>query len=214
MSDTNSSPPDSENAEKEPLHKLAADETAADAREQANETAPIGQCEQAEREADAESKTPDPEEQLQAANDRLLRTQAELENYRKRVRREMDAERRYAAAPLIRDLLGVLDNLDLAIGAAQNSDNAAGLLEGVKMVAAQLQSVLEQHHCRRIDAVGQQFDPNFHEAVAHEPSDEYSADQITRVARVGYQLHDRVIRPSQVHVSSGSPVPDQPTVQE
>jgi molecular chaperone GrpE len=154
------------------------------------------------------------EEQLRAANDRLLRTQAELENYRKRARRDLEAERRYAAAPLIRDLLSVLDNLDLAVGAAEKSDNAAGLLEGVKMVAAQMQSVLEQHHCRRIDAVGQQFDPHLHEAVAQAPSEEHSAGQITLVARDGYQLHDRVIRPSQVYVSSGSPPSDEPTVQE
>jgi molecular chaperone GrpE len=147
------------------------------------------------------------EQELADANERVLRVQAELENYRKRVRREMEEERRYAIAPLVKDLLPVLDNLERAIEAAQASPDNPGLLEGVKMVAAQLQGVLGQHHCQRIAAVGQTFDPNQHQAIAQEPSTEHPAGTVTRAVQSGYKLYDRVIRPAQVFVSSGTPEP-------
>ena len=143
--------------------------------------------------------------ELREANERLLRTQAELENYRKRARREAEEERRYAALPLIRDLLSVMDNLDRALEAAERNQSVSGLFEGVKMVAVQFNAYLEQYGCRRIPAVGLAFDPHQHEAIAQEPSTEHAAGVVTRIARQGYQLHDRVVRPSQVLVSLGAP---------
>lgn len=151
------------------------------------------------------------QQQLDQANDRVLRAQAELENYRKRSRRELDDQRQYAILPLVSDLIPAFDNLDRAVEAAEQNENATGLLEGVKMVAIQIQSILQQYNCRRVAAVGGEFDPNVHEAIAQEPSDEIPAGNITREVRVGYQLHDRVIRPSQVMVSTGAP---QPTANE
>ena len=145
------------------------------------------------------------QEQLNEANDRALRAQAELENFRKRARRDMDEQRQYANLPLVSDLLPAFDNLDRAVEAAEQNENATGLLEGVKMVAVQIQSILQQYDCRRLATIGDAFDPNVHEAVAQEPSDEVPAGNITREVRVGYQLHGRVIRPSQVMVSTGSP---------
>jgi molecular chaperone GrpE len=141
--------------------------------------------------------------ELAEANDRVLRTQAEFENYRKRAQRDAADERKYAAMPLISDILGVIDNLDLAIQAAEKSGSAGALLEGVRMVEGMFLSVLAQHHCKRIEGVGQPFDPNLHQAIAQEPSDEYPAGTVTRVVRFGYQLHDRVVRPSHVFVSTG-----------
>jgi molecular chaperone GrpE len=143
------------------------------------------------------------ETDVKAANDRVLRVQAELENYRKRARRELEDEKRYATLPLMRDLLNVVDNLERAIGSAEQSDNPAGLLAGVKMVAVQLHNVLEQYGCRRLDAHGAPFDPHVHEAIAQEPSDEHPPSTVTRVTQAGYQLHDRVVRPAQVFVSTG-----------
>ncbi len=144
--------------------------------------------------------------QVDQANDRVLRAQAELENVRKRARRDMDEQRKYANLPLISDLLPAFDNLDRAVEAAEQNENATGLLEGVKMVAVQIQSILEQYNCRRLAASnGDTFDPHVHQAIAQEPSEEIPAGSITREVQVGYQLHDRVIRPSQVMVSSGSP---------
>jgi molecular chaperone GrpE len=143
------------------------------------------------------------EGELREANERAVRAQAELDNFRKRSRRESEEERRYAALPLIRDLLSVMDNLDRALEAAEKSQQASGLVEGVKMVAIQFTTYLEQHGCRKIPAIGLPFDPHQHEAIAQEPSSELAAGYVTRIARNGYQLHDRVVRPAQVLVSTG-----------
>jgi molecular chaperone GrpE len=165
--------------------------------------------------AASDQKIADLEAQLQDAGQKVLRAQAELENYRKRAQREMADERRYAALPLVRDLLAVLDNLNRAIEATQArsvsegtqarsaSEGSAGLLEGVKMVANQFEAVLKQHGCTPIETVGHAFDPNQHQAIAQERSDQYTAGTITRSAQIGYKLHDRVVRPAQVFVSTG-----------
>ncbi len=145
------------------------------------------------------------EQELGEANSRVLRVQAELENYRKRVRREMEEERRFAIVPLVKDLLHVVDNLDRAIEAAQQSGESQGLLEGVKMVSSQLASALNQQHCVRIGDVGEPFDPHLHQAIAQEPSEQHPSGVVTRVVQSGYKLHDRVIRPAQVFVSTGAP---------
>jgi molecular chaperone GrpE len=141
--------------------------------------------------------------QIQEANDRALRSQAELENFRKRARREMETERRYAALPLLDDLLSVVDNLQRAIEASMQNSNARGLRDGVKMVAEQLTAVLAKHHCEAIEALGQPFDPHLHEALGQMPSDDFPAGNVCQQMRVGYRLHDRVVRPSQVFISSG-----------
>jgi molecular chaperone GrpE len=142
------------------------------------------------------------EAELREAQKTALRHQAELENFRKRMRREMEQDRQYAALPIIQDLLAVVDHLDLAIQASEQNENSSGLLEGVKMVATQLQAVLEKHGCQVIEPIGQPFDPHYHEALAPEPSHEYPPGTVTRVTKTGYRLHDRVIRPAQVFVSA------------
>ena len=143
--------------------------------------------------------------QVQDAEARVLRTQAELENYRKRAQREMVDERKYAAMPMLKSLLGVVDNLQRAMQAAEQEGSGNSLLDGVRMVAQQLANVLEQHHCTAIPALGVDFDPNLHEAVAQQPSTEYPAGTVSLVAVEGYILHDRVVRPAQVIVSTGPP---------
>ena len=166
-----------------------------------------------------DQKIADLESQLREANERALRTQAELENFRKRSQREMADERKYAVVPLIRDLLPVVDNLERAIDAAKAATSGGGhegkaadssggsdvthLLDGVKMVATHLETVLKQHDCVRIDAVGESFDPNLHQALAQESSDQYPAGTVSRQTQAGFRLHDRVIRPAQVFVSTG-----------
>ncbi len=144
-----------------------------------------------------------PTTELAQADDRLLRTQAELENYRKRSRRELVEQRRYANMTLIRELLGVVDNIDRAIAAAEAANEAESLLLGFKLVGQQLHTILDQHDCKKIEADGAVFDPHLHEAVSQQPSDEYPQGNIMYVTVVGYTLHDRVVRPSQVVVSAG-----------
>jgi molecular chaperone GrpE len=141
---------------------------------------------------------------LEDASERVLRAQAELENYRKRARRELDDERRYAALPLLGDLLGVLDDIYRAIGAAEKSPQSTGLLDGIKLVAQRLESILAKHDCKRIDALGRPFDPAFHEAISQQPSSEYPPNTVVLVAQEGYLLHDRVVRPAQVIVSTSA----------
>jgi molecular chaperone GrpE len=148
------------------------------------------------------------ERELADANARALRAQAELENFRKRARRELEEETRYAALPLMRDILQVVDNLQLAIQAAEQHQDSAGLLEGVQMVSRQLTDVLRRHDCVEIEADGQPFDPHLHEAILFEPSEQHPAGENTRVARGGYRLHERVVRPAQVCVSRGKPDAD------
>jgi molecular chaperone GrpE len=140
--------------------------------------------------------------QLDEAKERALRLQAEWENYRKRARRELDDERRYADLKLLGDLLPVLDNIQRAIDAANKSADGGGLLEGFKLVKQQLDNVLAQHNCTRIEALHQPFDPHLHEAVMQQPSAEVAPNSVLMVVREGYSLHDRVIRPAQVIVAA------------
>jgi molecular chaperone GrpE len=161
----------------------------------------------AARQADAAETIQRLEDEVKQANDRTLRAQAELENFRRRLRREMEDERRFAAMPLISDLLSVVDNLERAL-AAENPESAgtgAGLLSGVQMVQNQFLAILERHHCKRIGEVGEVFDPNLHQAIAQEASATIPAGNVTRVAQFGYRLHERVVRPAQVLVSTGAP---------
>ncbi|MCO6454483.1 MAG: nucleotide exchange factor GrpE [Pirellulaceae bacterium] len=141
--------------------------------------------------------------ELDEANRRVLLTQAELENFRKRTRRDLDDALKYASLPLLRDILAVADNLQLAIQAAEKHPENAGLLEGVQMVYRQLGDVLRAHHCVEIEAAGANFDPDLHEAIMYQPHDEHPEGTITQVVRGGYRLHDRVVRPPQVCVSRG-----------
>ena len=146
--------------------------------------------------------------QLEEAQQRVLRLQAEMENFRKRTHRSMDEERKYSCLPLLRDLLTVVDNMERAIASAEKDQNTAGLLEGVKMVAEQLTGVLQQHHCQMIEAEGAVFDPHLHEAIAQLPSESHEPGTVTQVTQVGYQLHDRVVRPSQVIVAAEQAAPE------
>ena len=141
--------------------------------------------------------------ELAAANDRLLRLQAEMQNLRNRTSREIADERRYAALPVLRDLLPVLDNIHRAIEAAEKAGEAENLLEGFRLVRQQLVTILANHGAEPIEALGQPFDPNYHQAILHQPSDDAPADTVTMVTQQGYKLHDRVVRPAQVIVSSG-----------
>ncbi|TWT76911.1 heat shock protein GrpE [Posidoniimonas polymericola] len=150
---------------------------------------------------------PTVEDKLAAANDRILRLQAEVQNQITRGARQMQEERQYAALPLARDLLPVLDNIDRAIDAAEKEGPAGGstggLLEGIKLVRQQLLTAITQHKCEAISAAGEPFNPDFHEAILQQPSDEVPAGSVLQDVQTGYKMHDRVVRASQVIVSSG-----------
>ncbi|MFI4876533.1 MAG: nucleotide exchange factor GrpE [Blastopirellula sp. JB062] len=143
-------------------------------------------------------------EDLAGAERRILLAQADMENLRKRMRREMDDTIKYADVPLITELLPVIDNLNRAIESAGQSQEEAGIVTGVKMVAQGMHDVLGRRGCKMIEALGQPFDPNLHDAILQQPSDEVAAGHVLMVTQNGYQLHDRVIRPAQVIVSTGA----------
>ena len=139
--------------------------------------------------------------ELSETRDKLLRLQAEMENLRRRTRREIEEERKYANLPLIRDLLPVIDNVGRALEAAEKSQDVDSLIAGMALIAQSLQATLAQHGSLKIEALNQEFDPNVHEAILQQPSAEHPANTVLMVTQEGYKLHDRVIRPSQVIVS-------------
>ncbi len=142
-------------------------------------------------------------EQLKDAEKRVLMAQADLENFRRRVRRESQDQIKYASSGMMTDLLESLDNLHRATDAYQADANGDGLRDGVKLVATQIFESLEKHGCKQIEATGQPYDPNLHQALQMQPSDEHPANTVMQDLRPGFQLHDRILRPSQVFVSTG-----------
>ena len=159
--------------------------------------------------ADADSDSYNEVEKLRAevadARDKLLRERAELDNFRKRSRRELEDSLCYASMPLMRDVVPVIDNLERALEAGKKTTNAASLLEGFRMVAQQFEDVLKKHHVVRINALGETFDPHQHEAILQQPREEYPANTVMGTGQTGFLLHDRVVRPAQVIVSTGKP---------
>jgi molecular chaperone GrpE len=168
-----------------------------------------------ERRASGEDDDPEPEggqgtpelaalvAQLDESRDRLLRLQADFENFRKRAAREREEMVRFGAQNLVKDLLSVVDNLDRALDHARTSDGGdlEGLLQGVELVYRELLGVFEKHHIQTIDARGQTFDPAVHEAMAQTPDGSVEPNTVIDVLQKGYQLRDRLIRPARVVVA-------------
>ncbi len=141
------------------------------------------------------------------ANNRVLMSQADLENFRKRMRRDMEDQIRFAALPVVADILEVRDNLVRAIEAVVTAGSETkagdGLREGVQMLVKQFDNTLAKHGIKPIQSIGEVFDPNFHQAITQMPSAEHPAGSIAHEAVTGFQMHGRVVRPSQVIVSTG-----------
>jgi molecular chaperone GrpE len=130
------------------------------------------------------------------------RTRADFENYQKRIKRDQAEERRYAQMPLAADLLLALDNLERATAAAEQAGEKGPLVQGVAMVHTQLLDILRRHGITPIEAQGKPFDPNSHQAVMQQPSKEHPPMTVLQVLERGYLIHDRVLRPARVVVST------------
>jgi molecular chaperone GrpE len=145
-------------------------------------------------------------EERDSLQDRLLRKQAEFENYKKRIERERTEYVQFASAELMRELLNALDSFDLAVRNAANENSAgANMLQGLDLVFKQFQDTLGRFGLKPIDAKGQPFDPNFHQAVSTVPTDEVAENTVVEEFRRGYTLNGRLLRPAMVSVSvSGS----------
>ena len=144
---------------------------------------------------------------LQADLDRFrdlaMRSQADFENYKKRCAREKEDAIKYANSSLLERLLPIIDNFELGISAARGEGAQSAIYSGMSLVLKQMNDFLADNGAQPIEAVGQKFDPNLHEAIAHEPSDKVPENQIIRQTRRGYRYKDRLLRPSSVVVSSG-----------
>ena len=137
--------------------------------------------------------------------EQLQRALADLDNRRKRIERQMADARRFAVQAIVVDLLAVIDNFERALGAADETRDFDALHDGLKLVHDQLLAVLKKHHVTRIEALEKTFDPNRHEAVGQMASADHPDQTVIDVHQEGYQLHDRVVRPSRVIVSRRPP---------
>ena len=145
--------------------------------------------------------------QAREFQDRLLRVVADQENYRKRAVREREQMRRFGATALIEALLPVVDNLQIGLETAHQHPEASAVTEGFSIVATQIENVLKEYGVKQVSPMeADPFNPNVHEAVAHQPHEEISEGNVILATRKGYLLHDRLIRPASVVVSSGTPV--------
>ena len=145
---------------------------------------------------------------LQADLDRFrdlaLRSQADFENYKKRSAREKEDALKYANSSLLERLLPIVDNFELGLAAARAEGEGSPIYSGMHLVFKQLSDFLAQNGLLPIEAVGQKFDPNLHESIAHEASSEIAEGKVIRQTRRGYRFKDRLLRPSSVVVSSGA----------
>jgi molecular chaperone GrpE len=148
-------------------------------------------------------------QEAQENYDRFLRVSAEFENYKKRMAREVANYKKYANESLLKDMLSLVDNLERAIQSATGEGNQTeALLQGIHLTLKETMSVMEKFHVAPIEAIGQPFDPAFHEAVLREASDQHDEHTVLSEIQKGYTIHERLLRPSMVVVSMKSPKTD------
>jgi molecular chaperone GrpE len=147
-------------------------------------------------------------DRLKDTHERLLRTAAEFENYKKRAQKEKEDASKFGTEKLLKDFLPVMDNLERALDHAEQHDPKQ-VLEGVRLVQKLFESTLARHGVVGFSAVGKPFDPAFHEALMQQESDSPPNTVVSEMAR-GYKLHDRLVRPAAVVVSKSRPVPGEP----
>jgi molecular chaperone GrpE len=142
------------------------------------------------------------QDELAGMKDKALRALAEAENTRRQAERQREESVRYAVTGFARDLLNVADNLSRALQNAPAGSNDP-FVTGISMTERELATVLERHGVRKIEPLGEAFDPNRHQAIAEAPGTGMPAGQVVQVIQAGYILHDRLLRPALVIVASG-----------
>ena len=135
--------------------------------------------------------------------DRLLRKTAEFDNYRKRIERERQAQAESAAADVLKELLPLVDDLERALK-AESADGTDAYRRGVELILKRLEDTLLRRGVRPIEALGLDFDPNYHQAVAYEPAENRRDGEVIEEFGRGYMLGDRLLRPSMVKVAKGA----------
>ena len=135
--------------------------------------------------------------------DRLLRKTAEFDNYRKRIERERQAQAESAAADVLKELLPLVDDLERALK-AESAEGTDVYRRGVELILKRLEDTLRRRGVRPIEALGLDFDPNYHQAVAYEPAENRRDGEVIEEFGRGYMLGDRLLRPSMVKVAKGA----------
>ena len=194
----------------EPIEEPAAEEQV-DSAEEVAEAEPVDNASTSEEQAaEAEEKELTIDELLEQSRkekedlyQKVLRAAADFENFRKRSLREKEELRKYAISSLIEDLLPALDNLEIGLTAADNHPEAKAVSDGFRMVAQQITGILQNNGLECLNPEGEDFDPNFHESVGFQPSDEVEDHKVIQVVRKGYSLNGRILRAANVIVSSG-----------
>jgi molecular chaperone GrpE len=141
------------------------------------------------------------EQELARHRDAMLRMQAEMENLRKRLLRDVERSRKFALERIMKDLLDVRDSMERGLEAADESATVESLREGQQLTLRMLTKVLEDHDLEVIDPKGQPFDPELHEAMTVMPAGDVDENTVIEVLQKGFRLHDRLIRPARVVVS-------------
>jgi molecular chaperone GrpE len=141
------------------------------------------------------------EGRLEQAEERVLRTAADAENFKKRLQREKEEQTRYANETFMRELLPVIDNLERALQHSATAPNQEGLVDGLNMTLKGFIDTLARFGCTVIEAIGKTFDPNFHEAVSQEESSKVEPNTVLKELQKGYMLKERLLRPAMVIVS-------------
>ena len=141
------------------------------------------------------------EDQLRQAEERVLRTAADAENFKRRLQREKEEQIRYANETFMRQLLPVIDNLERALQHSATAPNQESLLEGVNMTLKGFTETLARFGCTVLESIGKTFDPNFHEAVSQEESSKVEPNTVLQELQKGYMLKERLLRPAMVIVS-------------
>jgi molecular chaperone GrpE len=154
-----------------------------------------------EADEEARSKVAELEAKLSETESRMLRLQADFDNYRRRVQLDKEAAEKYRAQSLVLDILPALDNFERAMKVEVNDEQAKSLLQGMEMIHRQLVEALAREGVEAIEAVGQPFDPYLHQAVMQVEDSNYEANTVVEEFQKGYKLKDRVIRPSMVKVN-------------
>ena len=142
------------------------------------------------------------QEQIDELSERVIRLTADYDNYRKRAQRDKAEVRQFANQGILEKLLPVLDNFEMAIVAVKDADSS--VRDGVQMIYDQLLGVLKAEGVEPVDAVGEQFDPNMHEAISQEESEDAEEGEVIRQIQRGFNLNDRLVRPARVVVAKVS----------
>ena len=166
--------------------------------------------------AKLEARLAEAEATAQQNYERLMRTAADLDNYRKRTKREIADARVDAQSAVLREILPVIDNFERAIAAASSATDTASIREGVELVHRQFLQTLEKLSVKRVEAKGRPFDPNVHEAVSQAPTADHPPGTVVEVLQPGYTIGERLLRAALCVVATAppEPAPEEPAAPE